>query len=311
MVSHRTTLRALLILLSLGFLFGTADTASAATGKKGKAPPDQIVFPVIGDVWYMNDFGAPRSQGSHQANDIMADWKAPVVAAESGKVRLWSQSSRAGCMIYLYGESGTTYLYIHLNNDLTKRRDNRGGCGDGISWAPGLKDGQQVAAGQMIGYNGDSGNAEGIYHLHFEMHPNDGAAVSPFNWLNNAQRLLFPAPPDLGAAGFHGKLPLRLRLQGRVVESAEGWLKIAVRRVMMSNRWYYKHERELVVTVLDETPVYRTANRQRNVAKLARAVPGEKVVAWTTELQPILFHQVAEPGVIWASQVILRGKARR
>ena len=221
-VSHRTTLRALLILLSLGLLVGTVDAASSATGQKGKGPPDQIVFPVIGDVWYMNDFGAPRGQGSHEANDIVADWKAPVVAAGSGKVRLWSQSFRAGCMIYLHGESGTTYLYIHLNNDLTKRRDNRGGCADGISWAPGLKDGQQVTAGQMIGYNGDSGDAEGIYHLHFEMHPNDGAAVSPFNWLNNAQRLLFPVPPDLGAAGFHDELPLSLRLQGRVVESAEG-----------------------------------------------------------------------------------------
>ena len=79
----------------------------------------------------------------------------------------------------------------------------------------------------------------------------------------------------------------------------------------MSNRWLYNHERELVVTVLEETPVYRTAKRQRNAAKLARAVPGEKVVAWTAELQPILFHQVAEPGVIWASQVVLRGGAKR
>ena len=31
-------------------------------------------------------------------------------------------------MLYLYGESGTTYLYIHLNNDVTMANDNRGKC---------------------------------------------------------------------------------------------------------------------------------------------------------------------------------------
>ena len=31
-------------------------------------------------------------------------------------------------MLYLYGDSGTTYLYIHLNNDLTMKNDNRGSC---------------------------------------------------------------------------------------------------------------------------------------------------------------------------------------
>ena len=34
-------------------------------------------------------------------------------------------------MLYLYGRSGTTYLYIHLNNDLTARNDNKGGCVEG------------------------------------------------------------------------------------------------------------------------------------------------------------------------------------
>ena len=36
-----------------------------------------------------------------------------------------------------------------------------------------------VKAGQQIAYNGDSGDAEGIYHLHFEVHPKDGADVDP------------------------------------------------------------------------------------------------------------------------------------
>ena len=40
-------------------------------------------------------------------------------------------------MLYLYGDSGTTYLYIHLNNDLGGENDNRGKCVAGTAYAPG------------------------------------------------------------------------------------------------------------------------------------------------------------------------------
>ena len=103
-------------------------------------------------------------------------------------------------MLYLYGASGTTYLYIHLNNDLTAKRDNRGKCVPGVAYADGLKNGARVKAGQLIAYNGDSGDAEGIYHLHFEVHPNDGADVDPFPYLNEATRLLFALPAKAGEA---------------------------------------------------------------------------------------------------------------
>ena len=50
-----------------------------------------------------------------------------------------------------------------------------------MAYASGLKNGAPVKAGQQIAYIGDSGDAEGIYpHLHFEVHPKDGAAVDPF-----------------------------------------------------------------------------------------------------------------------------------
>ena len=48
------------------------------------------------------------------------------------EVKYHITSSRAGCMLYLYGDSGTTYLYIHLNNDLGKTNDNRGRCAPGL-----------------------------------------------------------------------------------------------------------------------------------------------------------------------------------
>jgi len=60
----------------------------------------------------------------------------------------------------------------------------------------GLKSGARVLAGEPIGFVGDSGDANGIHpHLHFEVHPNGGAAVDPYATLQAAQRLLFYALP--------------------------------------------------------------------------------------------------------------------
>ncbi len=106
---HRTTARGVLFLAAtIGLAVGSAAAFAAAT------VPDHIIFPVVGKVAYVDDFGQPRAGAPHQGNDIMAAKKSPAVAAEAGKVKYWTTSSSAGCMLYLYGESGTTYLYIHL-----------------------------------------------------------------------------------------------------------------------------------------------------------------------------------------------------
>ena len=118
------------------------------------------------------------------------------MAVEAGTVKFWTTSSQAGCMLYLYGASGTTYLYIHLNNDLTLGNDNRGKCVAGVAYADNLKSGDRVQAGQPVGFVGDSGDANGIAsHLHFEVHPRDGGAVDPFPYLKKATHLLMAAPP--------------------------------------------------------------------------------------------------------------------
>lgn len=173
-------------------LLGTSQ-AVAATAAEGA--PKQIVFPVVGSVSYEDDFGAPRHQGRHEGNDILASWRAPVVAVEAGRIRVHTTSQSAGCMLYLYGRSGATYLYIHLNNDLGPNNDNSGPCKPGVAYAEGLRDGMNVRAGQLIGYVGNSGDADSApYHLHFELHPGDGNAVSPYPWLRKAQKLLFALP---------------------------------------------------------------------------------------------------------------------
>ena len=149
------------------------------------------MFPLIGDYPYSMNYGDPRPNGRHAGIDIEnTPWRAPVVAAEAGRVKWHNTSSRAGCMLYLYGKSGTTYLYIHLNNDLTERSEDRGGCKQDVAYA--VPDGASVTAGEQIAWNGDSGDAESNTHLHFEVHPGDGADVNPYPYLNAAERLIFP-----------------------------------------------------------------------------------------------------------------------
>jgi murein DD-endopeptidase MepM/ murein hydrolase activator NlpD len=181
MPTHRPTARSILIALAV---------AACVSGFADAAPPQTIVFPVVGRVSYSDDFGEARAQGGHPGNDILATRHAPVVAAEAGHITFWTTSATAGCMLYLHGESGTMYEYIHLNNDLTRRNDNRGSCVPGVAYAAGLADGDAVRAGEVIGYVGDSGDADGRHpHLHFEVHPNGGPAVSPYPWLQRAERL--------------------------------------------------------------------------------------------------------------------------
>ena len=129
-------------------------------------------------------------------------------------------SSRAGCMLYLNAVSGTTYLYIHLNNDSGMTNDNQGGCKPGVSFAPGLRSGMRVAAWASRSASvGDSGDANGIEpHLHFEVHPNDGASTNPYPYLNRAYRP-FAAP---------GKADTALWLKGSVLAQQPEALKVNV-----------------------------------------------------------------------------------
>jgi Peptidase family M23 len=281
---HRTTARGLLFLaVALGLAAGSAAAPAAAA----KVP--RIIFPVIGQVTYTDDFGDARPQGPHQGIDIVAARKAPAVAAEAGKVKYWTTSGAAGCMLYLYGQSGTTYLYIHLNNDLTSRNDNRGKCVKAVSYA--VNDGAKVAAGQQIGYVGDSGDANGVHpHLHFEVHPSGGnAAVDPYPYLQAAQKLLFAAKPGT---------PFALTLTGKVVSSALGrlTLNVSASQAWPSNLKLTKLNRTILVSV-PETAVVQAISPTgtlRTVANVTLAEKGQAVVLWTQPAPATLKAQRAD-----------------
>ena len=294
MSRHRTIAAALLILLATGVFAGTASAAVP-----------RLIFPVIGQVSYTDDFGAPRWQGGHEGNDLMAAKRSPVVAVEPGRVVKYTSSRAAGCMLYLYGRSGTSYMYIHLNNDKTLRNDNRGGCVNGIAYAPGLQSNQQVQAGQLIAYVGDSGDANGIAsHLHFELHPNRGRAVSPYRYLRGAFKHLYARPPAKVAT-------LNMRVEGTVVHTVKDTdpqrIRLRVTRVRLSNGWVFRPPRDIAIAVSPDTTYRRWAQPgDFSTASLNQFTPGLKVVAWTGDFTQNLNASRALPGLHVAADLLIR-----
>lgn len=291
---HRTTARGIAFLIVIFGLFSAGAVAAPL-----KAVP-KLIFPVVGGATYIDDFGAPRAGGSHQGNDLMADRHTPAVAVEAGTVKFWTTSSNAGCMLYLYGDSGTTYLYIHLNNDLTAKNDNRGKCVAGTSYAPGLKSGTHVAAGQLVGFVGDSGDANGINpHLHFEVHANDGAAVSPYKYLKQAQPLLFYAKPGANVT---------LKLNGTVVSSAGGSLALKVAQLQVSgSKQKLTLNQKLSLTVAPDAVVQipRDLPGFGGIVSIASIKPGFKVTVYTAPAKATLEAQRGDADVLSAARIVL------
>ncbi|MBO9712099.1 M23 family metallopeptidase [Sphingomonas sp.] len=122
-----------------------------------------------------DNWGDPRDNGlrEHHGTDIMAPQGTPVVAAAPGTVeKLFYSNGGGGITVYVRSPDRLwSYYYAHLQG-----------------YAPGLREGQGVAAGDSIGFVGDTGNAgAGNFHLHFglsRMKPEDrwwqGEAVNPY-----------------------------------------------------------------------------------------------------------------------------------
>jgi murein DD-endopeptidase MepM/ murein hydrolase activator NlpD len=135
-----------------------------------------FIFPVAGKVWW-NDWFNPdglRPMRIHHGQDIFAPKMTPLVAVFDGVVWLRPASHPGGHnMLYLYGDNGLQARYMHINNDTPGTDDGNGGWEK--AYAPGLNDGDRVAAGQHVAWVGDSGNAENTDpHLHFELWSEQG-----------------------------------------------------------------------------------------------------------------------------------------
>ena len=118
---------------------------------------------------FVDTWGAPRSGGRrHQGTDVFGARGGDVFAIVDGVVTTTKTGKRAGLMLVLRGDNGDTYWYLHLQDFVASP-------------------GQRVRAGQLIGHNGDTGNARGTTpHIHFERHPGGGGAVNPYPLLRRA-----------------------------------------------------------------------------------------------------------------------------
>ncbi len=132
------------------------------------------VFPVYGSASFSNDFGAFRATtGWHHGNDIFAPLGTPVLAVSSGTVYSVGWNPVGGWRLWLRDTQGNEYYYAHLS-----------------AYSPLARDGAAVAAGDVLGFVGDTGDARGTpYHLHFEIHPTallglgyDGV-INPYEYL--------------------------------------------------------------------------------------------------------------------------------
>lgn len=114
-------------------------------------------FPVAGRASYSHDWWFPRFGPGwrlHQGTDLFGERGTPLRSPTTGVVR-FGDGGLGGISVYVTQSDGTYFYLAHL--------DGR---------PPGLKNGQAVNTGDIVGYMGSSGNANGgSPHLHFEVHP--------------------------------------------------------------------------------------------------------------------------------------------
>jgi murein DD-endopeptidase MepM/ murein hydrolase activator NlpD len=156
-------------------------------GMRPRLTPSRYVFPVYGPSSFTNTFGAPRaSTGWHHGEDIFAPLGAPLLAVTDGTVFSVGWNDVGGYRLWLRDQQGNQFYYAHLS-----------------AFSPLAQNGAHVKAGDVLGFMGNSGDAQGTpYHLHFEIHPvgllsygYDGV-VSPYPYLVAWRRLTDIVFPD-------------------------------------------------------------------------------------------------------------------
>lgn len=209
------------LLLTLVPVVGGAATPAAATEQgyvqAAGSTVVPIFFPLPERFGWTNTFGAPRSGGrTHEGNDIMVPKMTPLLAVVDGTLdwmnltgKLSSYNGLPYYNIRLHGDDGNYYFYVHLNNDTPGTDDGLGGVEN--AYAPGLGNGTHVTAGQLIGWAGDSGNAEDSgSHLHFEIHlggyknpidPYESLLAAPLFGDGSTPTTTTTEPTDLGPGG--------------------------------------------------------------------------------------------------------------
>jgi murein DD-endopeptidase MepM/ murein hydrolase activator NlpD len=215
--------------------------ADAPAVKSPRKPPPKLtpkltaggyVFPVYGNASYVDTFGAERgdiASGWHHGTDIFGQLGQPLLAVADGTVFSVGWNKIGGNRLWLRDGAGNEFYYAHLSAFSTLAAN-----------------GAHVAAGDVIGFMGTSGDAAGTPpHLHFEIHPvgllyldYDGA-VNPTTYLDAWSKLEdvdFPA----GAAwapfvhGGNAPEPGAMLLQVSDISRADGLDPASLKRAQVA-----------------------------------------------------------------------------
>jgi hypothetical protein len=134
------------------------------------------VFPVYGPAAFGNTFGAFRADVAgkwHHGEDLVAPFGTPLLAVADGTLFSVGWNDVGGWRLWLRDAGGNEFYYAHMS-----------------AYSPIAIAGKRVRAGDVLGFVGDSGDAEGgPPHLHFEIHPVEylsygyDGAVAPYPFL--------------------------------------------------------------------------------------------------------------------------------
>jgi murein DD-endopeptidase MepM/ murein hydrolase activator NlpD len=148
-----------------------------------------FVFPIYGTASFGDSFGGPRPAvpgGWHHGEDIFAAGGTPLLAVADGTLHTIGFNRLGGYRLWLRDNEGNEFYYAHLS-----------------AYSPLAVEGRSVRAGDVIGFVGNTGDADGgDPHLHFEIHPASMAGlgydgvVAPYSILlawRRAQDISFSA----------------------------------------------------------------------------------------------------------------------
>ncbi len=154
---------------------------TAPTEISAPLSPGGFVFPVYGPSSFSDTYGAARAVVTwHHGEDVFAPLGAPILAVADGTVFSVGWNDIGGYRFWLRDRAGNQFYYAHLS-----------------AFSPLAVNGREVKAGQVIGFIGNTGDAQGTpYHLHFEIHPvallplgYDGV-INPYEYLTAWRRLV-------------------------------------------------------------------------------------------------------------------------
>jgi murein DD-endopeptidase MepM/ murein hydrolase activator NlpD len=121
-----------------------------------KLTAGRYVFPVYGPTSYIDSYGSARADVTyHHGDDIFGTLGQPLVAVSDGTVFSVGWNKIGGNRLWILDGQGNQFYYAHLS-----------------AFSTAATNGAHVKAGQVVGFMGNTGDAEGTpYHLHFEVHP--------------------------------------------------------------------------------------------------------------------------------------------